>query len=171
MPMPNVEAERWRFLEQKIREHDIDVQRLWRTISTLGVGGTGFSDALTPTELAALTASGTGGSGEFVKVYTLAVRGNASAGTISWSAVDGGSPTTGTFAYDDDETDIYTDLVAFDAGVQVRGGTLLYNAVKIKFSDSTPRLSISSTSLTRADYGVLPTAELSYCHEPASWWE
>jgi hypothetical protein len=171
MALPGIEAERWRLVEQKLAEFSVDIQRLWRQIQQTQVGGYAQSGALTPDELAALTAAGSGGGGDTVRVYTLAIRGNASAGTISWSAVDGGSPTTGTFSFDDDDADVITALTSFDSGVQAEGGTLKYNAIKIKFTDSTQRLRITSSSLTRDTNGVTPVPELSYCDEPASWWE
>jgi hypothetical protein len=171
MALPGIDAERWRLVEQKLAEFSVDIQRLWRQIQQTQVGGYAQSGALTPDELAALTAAGSGGGGDMVRVYTLAIRGNASAGTIAWSATDGGSPTTGTFNFDDDDADVITALTSFDSGVQAEGGKLRYNAIKIKFTDSTQRLRITSSSLTRETYGVEPLPELSYCDEPASWWE
>lgn len=171
MALPPIEAERWRLVEQKLAEFAVDIQRLWRQVQQTQVGGPAQSGALTPTDLEALAAAGSGGGGDLVKVYTLMIRGNASGGTIGYSATDGGSPSTGTFAWDDEETDIATTLTSFDSGVQTKGGLLTYNAVKIKFSDNTHYLKLTTNSLTRETYGVTPIPELSYCTEPASWWE
>lgn len=170
MALPGIDAERWRLVEQKLAEFAVDIQRLWRQFPQVATGGPAQSSALTPTDLEALTAAGSGGSGDSVAVYTLAIRGNVTSGTISWSAQDGGTTVTGTFNFDDEGADIVTALTSFDSGVQARGGELRYNTIKIKFSDSTQRLKITSYSLVRDDYGIKPVPELSYCSEPASWW-
>lgn len=60
--IPAIPAERWRLMESKLRQYEVDIQRLWRVVQDLQAAGTpGFSDALTPDDLAALsTVSGAG---------------------------------------------------------------------------------------------------------------
>lgn len=103
-------------------------------------------------------------------VYTLAVRGSASAGTITIVATKPGTTSTITVNYDDDETDVATSLTSFDASVATRGGDLRWNAIKIHLSNSAWTLRITAVSLTRETNGVVPKAELSYCPEPSAWW-
>lgn len=173
MALPAIEAERWRLVEQKLAEYGVDIQRLWRQVQQTQVGGYAQSGALTPDELAALAAAGSGGggSGDSVRVYTLAIRGNADSGTIPWAFADGATTGTGTFNYDDEAADVVSALSSLDSGVQAVGGELRFNVIKIKFSDSTQRLSITGNSLVRESYGVTPVPELAYCDEPVGWWE
>jgi hypothetical protein len=103
-------------------------------------------------------------------VYTLAIRGSASAGTITIVATKPGTTATITVNYDDDETDVATSLAGFDASVQTRGGDLRWNAIKIHLSNAEWNLRITAVSLTRETNGVVPKAELSYCPEPSNWW-
>ena len=107
------------------------------------------------------------------RVYTLAIRGTADGGTISWEAkkivIVDDEPTTvtetGTWDFDADETDIQSSLVSFDSGVLVTGGDIRWNICKIRFYDTTARLKITATSLTREEHGITPQAELSWCGE------
>lgn len=119
-------------------------------------------------------------SGEFVKIYTLAIRGTADGGTIDWegrkTAIVDDVPTvvteTGTWDFDSDESDIQTSLVGFDSGVLVIGGDIRWNVCKIKLSDPTASIRITATSMTREEHGITPQAELSWCYENENaWWE
>ena len=172
MSLPAYEAERWRLVDQTLTQLKVDIDRLWRSINQRTAGAAASSGGLTPTELAALTGAGSGGGGDMVKVFTIGIRGNPSGGSISWRGyTSGGTTTTGTWAWDDDGTDIATSLASVDSGVQTKGGTLKYNFVKIKFSSDVEAIEVLSHTLTRDDYGQKPKPELTYCTEPASWWE
>jgi hypothetical protein len=173
MALPGIDAERWRLVEQKLAEFGVDIQRLWRQVQQTQVGGPAQSGALTPTDLAALTAAGSGGGGSTVPVYHVAVRGAASSGTISWAAAIrgvSGSTVTGTFNYDDDEADMITALSGFDPDVDCKGGTLLWNVNRIKFSDPDMIFGASDHDLVRESYSPQPKVEVYRCEEPASRW-
>lgn len=106
--IPAIAAERWRLMESKLRQYEVDIQRLWRVVQDLQAAGSpGFSDALTPDDLAALSSGGGGcfpgfeirhwyfpsaGSSEIEVTYnavteTITLPYNASAATVK-SAID-----------------------------------------------------------------------------------
>lgn len=174
MPLPPIEAERWRLVEQKLAEFGVDIQRLWRQVQQVQRGGPASDGTLTPAELEALTGAGTGGGTATRPVYHLIIRGAATGGTISWYAATRGVPgsTTGTINFDDDHTDVETALSGFDPDVQCEGGSLLWNAVRICFSDPDMVLHVTGdTDLVREDYSPQPKAELVRCEEPESRWD
>ena len=173
MALPGIEAERWRLVEQKLAEFGVDIQRLWRQVQQSQVGGPAQSGALTPTDLEALTAAGSGGGGSTVPVYHLAVRGAASSGTIDWACAIrdvSGSRVEGTFNYDDDEDDMAAALSGFDPDVECKGGTLLWNVNRIKFSDPDFLFHAYGQDLVREAYSPEPKVEVFRCEEPASRW-
>lgn len=167
MPLPPIEAERWRMVEQKLSEFSVDIQRLWRQVQQIPRGGPASDGTLTPEQLELLTGAGSGGGGDVVKVYSLCVRGHADGGTVSVTIVGG---STYTIDWNASESSILTTLSAADAGVQVQGGNLKYNVIKIRFSTDATILYVSNDSLTRAEYGVAPKPECSACFEPARYW-
>lgn len=174
MPLPSIEAERWRLVEQKLAEFGVDIQRLWRQVQQIPRGGPASDGTLTPEELEALTGAGSGGGAATRPVYHLAVRGAATAGTISWTAsIRGvsGSTATGTINHDDDETDIASTLSGFDADVQCEGGSLLWNAVRICFSDPDMLFHATDHDLEREEYSPQPKVEVVRCEEPESRWD
>lgn len=60
-PLPAITAERWRAVESILKQQSVDIQRLWRMVADLqSAGQPGFSDDLTPAELAALSSGGGG---------------------------------------------------------------------------------------------------------------
>lgn len=126
----------------------------------------GESEAIIPV----LIGGGGADTTEYVRVYTLAIRGNASAGTIDWSVLLGEASDTGTWNFDDDDVDIKTSLTAFDAAVLTGGGDLRWNVIKIKFSDPDVTLRVTGQALTRETNGIEPKVELSSCYEPSAWW-
>ena len=63
MALPSIEAERWRLIDQKLMEYGVDIQRLWRQVQQMPRGGPASNGTLTPEELEALTAAGSGGGG------------------------------------------------------------------------------------------------------------
>lgn len=170
MSLPAVTPERWRYVEQRLRQYEVDIQRLWRRLEESQLGTTGFSDALTPADLAAFVNAGGGGSSSYVKVYTLAIRGNAASGTITLTG-SGGITGSVTIDYNDTGTDIQTALAAIDSGVVcLATGDLRWNPAKIKLSDPDYILNVTADTLARETNGVDPIPELPYCPEPASWW-
>lgn len=174
MSLPAHEAERWRLVEQRLRQYEVDIDRLWRAINQDSVGGRGMDGGLSPEELAALTGAGSGSGVETVPVYHIAVRGAAVGGTISWSVgIPGvsGSSVNGTFNHDDDEVDCAAALSSFDPGVQCQGGTLLWNVNRIKFSDPRTMFYAYDHDLVREDYSSQPKVEYYRCEEPALRWE
>lgn len=61
-PLPAITAERWRAVESILKQQSVDIQRLWRMVNDLQAAGQpGFSDDLTPADLAALSSGGGGG--------------------------------------------------------------------------------------------------------------
>lgn len=154
-------------------------------MSTLDSGDSGaeliWSEAGSAERFGVVRLGGGGTSppgGTFVKVYTLAIRGTAATGTISWEArkIEDvmGTPTlvtdSGTWDSDYDGDDILASLVSFDSGVLVIGGDIRWNVVKIKFADPTASLFITATSLTRETHGITPQAEMSWCYENEDAW-
>lgn len=105
-----------------------------------------------------------------VKVYTLAIRGNADGGSIDFSAT-GTTTVTGSINFDDDENDVKTAIIGADASVLTNGAILRWNVIKIKFSDPSYSIRITANNLTRETNGISPTPELSYCFEPLAGWE
>lgn len=103
-------------------------------------------------------------------VWTLAIRGNASAGTIDWEVELDTASDSGTWNFDDDHLDVKSSLLAFDASVYTKGGDLRWNVIKIKFSSPNVRLRIVGQTLTREANGIEPKAELASCYEPLVGW-
>lgn len=103
-------------------------------------------------------------------IWTLAIRGNASAGTIDWEVELDTASDSGTWNFDDDHLDVKSSLLAFDASVYTKGGDLRWNVIKIKFSSPNARLRIVGQTLTRETYGIEPKAELASCYEPLVGW-
>lgn len=135
----------------------------------------GATDAIIPVLIGA---GGASVSVAFKRIYTLAIRGTADSGTISWEAkktvIVDDEPTivteTGDWDFDADETDIKSSLIGLDPGVLVSGGDIRWNVCKINFYDTTARLKITSTDLTREEHGITPQAELSWCAENENTW-
>lgn len=176
MALPAIDAERWRLVEQKLAEYGTDIARLWRQLQNVQTGGYGNSGALTPTDLAALSASGSGGESTDVPVWHITVRAAAASGTINWSAADvvGGtvlSSDTGTFAFDDGPDEVAAALATFDPDVVCIGGSLLWNSVKIKFSEPTMRIHITGHDLVREAYSPEPNVNCCFARERLIYWD
>lgn len=131
MTLPAIEAERWRFVDQKLAEMQTEVQRLWRRLAESQINGaTGFSDALLPEDLEALTAAS--GSGTQV-VWLLNIAGNPIGGTVDVTVRDGSGTSQGTFtaAYNISAASFKT---AIDAATgitwTVSGGNWPYNEIE-----------------------------------------
>jgi hypothetical protein len=156
MALPGIEAERWRLVEQKLAEFGVDIQRLWRQVQQTQVGGPAQSGALTPTDLAALSAAGSGGTCPNKKI--ISVWGNPSAGTFVISV----SGHAVTLNYNG-STSATASAILAAAGfsVTVTGGKFPNNDQTVTLPDG-ETLTLTSFSLTR-NGGFVPHARVDSC--------
>lgn len=156
--MPPIEAERWRYVNQKMLEYGVDIQRLWSAIQQIPTGGFGNSGALTPSELGALTAAGSGGGGACPNRKILSIWGNPSAGTISISV----SGNAVTLNYNSSVASTKSAIEAA-AGytVSVSGGTFPNNDQTVELPDG-ETMTVTSFSLTR-NGSIVPHARVDSC--------
>jgi len=153
MALPGIDAERWRLVEQKLAEFSVDIQRLWRQVQQTQVGGPAQSGALTPTDLAALTASGSGGSCPNEKVVS--VWGDPTAGTVTFST---SLRSNFTVNYNAATTDFDTAFSGI-SGVTTAGGPWPNNDITLTLPTGAT-LSVASFSLTRRSGGWTPNARV-----------